>query len=53
VKVFVTIPSIISERQRELLMEFAKEGLQAGEGSKAKSEAYEGGKRTVIDEYDI
>lgn len=52
-KVFVTIPSVISERQRELLLEFAKEGLQAAEGGKAKSEAYEGGKRTVIDEYDI
>ena len=52
-KVFVTIPSVISERQRELLLEFAKEGLQAAEGGKSKSEAYEGGKRTVIDEYDI
>lgn len=49
-KVVVTIPSEITEKQRELLLEFAKEALKVKEGI-GKNAAYEGRQKSNDDEW--
>jgi DnaJ-class molecular chaperone len=50
VKVVVTIPSEITEKQRELLLEFAKEASKVKEGI-GKNAAYEGRQKSNDDEW--
>ena len=49
-KVVVTIPSEITEKQRELLLEFAKEASKVKEGIGKNS--YEGRQKSNADEDD-